>query len=87
MTVSAFVLDQTGALGRLYGAKATPQVFIVDPKGTLVFQGGVDDDPYAEAAPKAASAVAAALADLKAYRAVAVADVRPYGCPVEYPAR
>ena len=86
MTVSAFVLDETGKLGRAWGAKATPQVFIVDRKGVLVFQGGVDADAYAKEPGKAGAAVGAALADLKAHRAIAVADVKPYGCPVEYPA-
>jgi hypothetical protein len=86
MTVSGFILDD-GRLGRLYGAKATPQVFIVAPDGRLVFQGGVDDDAFAQDGPKAVAAVRAAMADLKAGRSVAVADVRPYGCPVEYPAQ
>ena len=52
----------------------------------LVFQGGVDSDAYAKEPGKAAAAVGAALADLQAHRPIAVADVKPYGCPVEYPA-
>lgn len=86
MTVSAFVLDETGKLGRAWGAKATPQVFIVDSRGVLAFQGGVDGDSYAKEPGKAGAAVGAALADLKAHRPVGVADVKSYGCPVEYPA-
>ena len=86
MVVSAFVLDETGKIGRAWGAKATPQIFIVDPKGVLVFEGGVDGDAYAKEPGKAAASVGAALADLKAHRPIATPDVKPYGCPVEYPA-
>ena len=84
MTVSAFVEDDGGRLGRAWGAKATPQVFIVAPDGKLAFQGGVDDDPYAADGPKALDGVKDALADLEAHRPVRVSDIRPYGCPVEY---
>ena len=84
MSVSAFVEDDGGRLGRAWGARATPQVFIVAPGGTLAFQGGVDDDPYAEDPGKAVGAVKAALDDMKFRRPVRTADVRPYGCPVEY---
>lgn len=84
MTISAFVEDDGGRLGRAWGAKATPQVFIVAPNGKLAFQGGVDDDPYAAEGPKALDGVRDALADLEAHRPVRTADIRPYGCPVEY---
>ncbi len=80
----AVILDETGDLGRRYGAKATPTVFLVDRRGRLAYAGAVDADPYAETGDTALAAVRAALGDLERGRPVAVAETRPYGCPVEY---
>src|SRR5256885_9951263 len=41
---SAVLLDASGSLGHLYGAKTTPHMFIVDPKGTLIYNGAIDDN-------------------------------------------
>ena len=83
---TAYLLDANGAVGRLYAASTTPELFIIDPRGTLVYKGGIDDKPTANAADIAAARnhVTAALADLKAGRRVAVADTRSYGCSVKY---
>lgn len=85
---TAVLLDPTGAVGKLYGAKTTPHMFIIDPQGILVFQGGIDDRPTANPAdlPKANNYVRAALADMAAGRPVAVAASTPYGCSVKYAA-
>jgi len=80
------LLDPQGRVGRLYEAKTTPHMFVIDRAGKLVYMGGIDDRPYAEPASLkgAKNYVAAALADLKAGRPVAVATSRPYGCGVKY---
>lgn len=83
---TAVLLDPSGELGRLYGAKTTPHMYVVNPAGELVFQGGIDDKPTANPADlkTARNHVRAALADLRAGRPVAVASATPYGCSVKY---
>ena len=80
------VLDQDGAIGKLYGATNTPQFFIIDPQGVLVYKGGIDSIPSADQSDiaKAENYVKAALADLDAGRKVAKASTKPYGCSVKY---
>lgn len=43
---SAILLDETGKVGRLYGAETTPHMYVVDKKGVLAYQGAIDDQPY-----------------------------------------
>src|SRR5205085_6677081 len=47
---TAHLIDADGKVGKAYGAKATPHMFIVDPKGVLIYQGAIDDKPTADAA-------------------------------------
>lgn len=83
---SGVLLDPTGVVGRAYDARTTPHMYIVDPAGTLVYMGGIDDQPTAdpESLKVARNYVAAALSDIKAGRPVAQAVTRPYGCSVKY---
>jgi peroxiredoxin len=83
---TAILLDSEGKVGRLYGAKVTPHMFVIDKAGRVVYMGGIDDRPYADPASLkgAKNYVAAALADLKAGRPIAVAVSQPYGCSVKY---
>jgi peroxiredoxin len=83
---SAYLLDPSGAIGRLYGARTTPHMFVIAPDGRLAYAGGIDDIPSADVAdlPKAKNMVLAALTDLKAGRPVATPQVRAYGCSVKY---
>jgi hypothetical protein len=80
------LLDGSGVMGRLYGAKATPHMFVIDKAGTLVYMGGIDDQPTTdpESLKIAKNYVAAALADVKAGRPVATPVTAPYGCAVKY---
>lgn len=82
----AVLLDERGDIGRLYAAKTTPHMYIIDPRGTLVYMGGIDDRPTADPAdiPGARNHVAMALAELKAGKPVSVPVTRPYGCSVKY---
>jgi hypothetical protein len=79
------LLDESGDVGRLYGAKTTPHMFIVDPKGTLVYAGGIDSIPSADPAdiPKAKPYVKLALAEAMAGKPVSEAVTKPYGCSVK----
>jgi len=88
LQASHYLLDPRGVVGRLYGARTTPHMYVIDARGTLVYAGGIDDRPTADAADIAGARnhVTAALADLQANRPVAVATSRPYGCSVKYAA-
>jgi peroxiredoxin len=83
---TAYLLDPEGAVGRRYGATATPHMFIVNANGTLVYNGAIDDRPTQDQAdiPGARNHVLAALNDLRARRPVSVPTSRPYGCSVKY---
>jgi hypothetical protein len=83
---SDVLLDPQGTVGRAYQAKTTPHMFVIDRAGTLVYMGGIDDQPTTDPASLkvARNYVAAALADVKAGRRVAQAESRPYGCSVKY---
>ena len=85
---TAVLLDPAGKVGRLYGAKTTPHMFVINPQGRLVYAGGIDDVPTANPADlqRAKPLVKLALADVKAKRAVAIPASRPYGCAVKYTA-
>lgn len=83
---SAVLLDPAGDVGRAYGAKTTPHMYIVDTEGTLRYQGAIDDKPSARPASLegATNYVRAAMADLEAGRPVQTAETTAYGCSVKY---
>lgn len=83
---SAVLLDPEGKVGRVYDARVTPHMFVIDPEGVLRYAGGIDDKPTANPASLegARNYVQAALADLGAGREVATATSRPYGCTIKY---
>lgn len=80
------LMDESGQVGRAYGARTTPHMYIVNPVGTLVYAGAIDSKPTANPAdiPGATNHVKAALAESLAGRAVSQASTRPYGCSVKY---
>lgn len=83
---TAFLLDHDGTVGRAYGAKTTPHMYVIDGTGVLRYNGAIDSNPSADPAdiPGATQYVDAALADLAADRAVARGTTQPYGCSVKY---
>lgn len=83
---TAYLLDPRGVVGKAYEAKTTPQIYVVNKAGTLVYNGAIDDKPTRNAADikGARNYVLAALSDIKAGKAVSVATSRPYGCAVKY---
>ncbi|GAA4716983.1 redoxin domain-containing protein [Sphingomonas lutea] len=83
---TAYLLDPRGVVGKLYDAKTTPHLFIINKAGTLVYAGGIDDKPTPRPADVAGARnhVLAALSEIKAGKAVSVASSRPYGCAVKY---
>ena len=83
---TATLMDDDGKLGKAYGARTTPHMYIVDPAGTLVYAGGIDDKPSSKASdiPTSRNHVKAALAETLAGKAVTQASTKPYGCSVKY---
>jgi peroxiredoxin len=83
---SAVLLDPQGTVGRLYGARTTPHMYIIDAKGNLAYMGGIDDKPSASPADvkTANNYVRNALTALKNGQPVEPATTRPYGCSVKY---
>ncbi|MBC2601305.1 thioredoxin family protein [Puniceicoccus vermicola] len=80
---TAILMDESGEVGQMYGAKTTPHMFIIDPEGVLIYQGGIDDSPRGDPA-EANNYVSAALDASMAGEKVEQASTRPYGCSVKY---
>ncbi|MES0874855.1 thioredoxin family protein [Sinimarinibacterium thermocellulolyticum] len=80
------LLDESGEVGRLYEAKTTPHMFIVDPEGTLIYAGGIDSIPSADVddIPKATPYVELALTQAMAGEPVRHPLTKPYGCSIKY---
>ncbi len=83
---SAVLLDPTGALGHLYGAQATPHMYVIDPQGQLVYMGAIDDMPSVDPSDvaRAKNYVAAAIEEVKLGKRVSVPATKAYGCSVKY---
>jgi hypothetical protein len=83
---TAVLLDPTGALGFLYDARTSPHMFVIDPKGMVVYNGAIDNKPSTDASDvaDATNYVSAALKEAMAGKAVTTPSTRPYGCSVKY---
>lgn len=86
MGSKAILRDEKGDVGRLYSAKTTPHMYVIDKKGNLVYMGGIDDNPSADPADikGARNHVAAALDEVLAGKPVSTPSSAPYGCSVKY---
>lgn len=82
----AVLLDEAGEVGKRYHATNTPQLFVINAAGLIVYSGAIDSIASAKAddVTKAQNYVLAALGDLKAGRPVATPVTKPYGCSVKY---
>ena len=83
---TAVLLDPTGAIGRLYEAKTTPHMFVIDPTGKLIYEGAIDNKPTTDQADLkgADNYLNDALNASMSGKPVAVESTRPYGCSVKY---
>ena len=83
---SRFLLDPKGVAGKRYGAKTTPHMFVIDPRGIVVYNGAIDDKPSAKRADieTAKNYLVAALDASMAGKRVEIAASQPYGCSVKY---
>jgi peroxiredoxin len=83
---TAVLLDEDGKVGKLYNAKTTPQIAIINAEGLLVYAGAIDSIKSTNAADvaKATNYVKAALDEVLAGKPVSTASTEPYGCSVKY---
>ena len=83
---TATLMDSDGKVGRAYGARTTPHLYVVDPAGRLVYAGGIDNKPSTNQADIATATnyVKAALGETLAGKPVSQASTRPYGCSIKY---
>ncbi len=84
---TAAILDPSGEIGRMYGAKTTPHMFVIDPQGKLVYEGAIDDQPTPDPASLKAvqhNYLNEALEAAMAGKAVATPVTKSYGCSVKY---
>lgn len=88
---TATLLDPTGTIGHAYGAKTTPHMFVIDPKGILIYDGAVDNEPLEDEMSERTkdgkpyvNYVDQALQAATSGREVSIKTTAPYGCSVKY---
>lgn len=83
---TAVLMDPTGMVGRAYGARTTPHMFVISPQGEILYNGAADDRPSPDRATLrgATSYIAQALDEALSGRAVSRPRTQPYGCSVKY---
>lgn len=86
VAATARVIDERGELGRAYGAKTTPHMFVIGPDGKVIYAGAIDSKASTNPAdiPGATNYVKQAIEESKAGKAVSVSQTKPYGCSVKY---
>jgi len=84
--IDHLVCDSSGEIGRLYGAQTTPHVYLIDPNGSLIYQGAIDSiaSTRAQDVPTATNYLMSAYQQSRNDRAVHPSRTTPYGCSVKY---
>ena len=82
----AYLMDADGKTGMAYAARTTPHMYLINPAGTLVYAGAIDDkrSTSLEDVKIARNYLVAALEESKAGKPVSVSATQPYGCSVKY---
>ena len=83
---TATLMDEDGAIGKAYGARTTPHLYIVNPQGRLVYAGGIDSLASTRVADvgTATNYVRQGLNEALAGKPLTAATTRPYGCSIKY---
>lgn len=83
---AALLMDSAGTMGRAYGAVVTPHMFILGPKGDVVYSGAISDNPTLSAsqARSGRNYVRTALDEMLAGRKISTASTSPFGCTIAY---
>lgn len=87
-TPTAVLMDEDGVIGRAYAARTTPHLYIIDPKGVLVYAGGIDSiaSSRVEDIKTATNYVNQALGEAFGGKPISAATTKPYGCSIKYKA-
>lgn len=84
-TPTEIILDPEGVVGKSYKAMATPHMFLISPKGEVLYDGAIDNMPRGTApAEGAINYIKQAYAEAKAGKEVSVKKTKPYGCSMKY---
>lgn len=83
---TAVLIDKEGVLGRLYQAKVTPHMYIIDQKGLLVYKGAIDNirSTKTKDVAIAKNFVKEALNQLRANEPIQLSSTKAYGCSIKY---
>ena len=83
---TAVLLDPSGEVGKKYDAKTTPEMFVLDKEGKILYAGAIDSIKSTDSADiaKAENHVRAALDAALAGQPVPTPKTKPYGCSVKY---
>ena len=85
INATAWLDDSSGEVGKAFGMRTTPHMFVINQTGVLVYQGAIDDRPAPDGDPRTAhNYVREAIQRLEAGQQVAVSQTKPYGCGVKY---
>jgi peroxiredoxin len=85
LKATAWLDDISGAIGKAYGMKTTPHMFVIDKDGNLAYQGAIDDRAASDGDPRTArNYVREAVNSLLAGKKVEVTQTKSYGCGVKY---
>jgi hypothetical protein len=85
IAATAWLDDGNGQIGKKYGMRTTPHMFVIDKQGNLAYEGAIDDRPVPEGNPRTArNYVREAVQSLLAGKKVEVTQTKPYGCGVKY---
>lgn len=84
--MTAYLIDESGEVGKNYGAKTTPHIYIINPEGILIYAGGIDDIKSTDQndIPKAKNYVKSTLDEAMNGRDISKQTSSPYGCSVKY---
>ena len=84
---TAVLMDEDGKIGRSYGARTTPHMYLIDPQGKLVYAGAIDSKPSANPADikTATNYVKQAIGEALAGKPISQATTQAYGCSIKYP--
>jgi hypothetical protein len=85
--VGPILIDRDGSAGRSFGARTTPELFVINERGALVYMGALDNAPMGrvERASAKTNYIVAALEDLRSGHGVTTSSTRPYGSAIVYP--
>ena len=85
MKATAWIDDHSGELGKKYGMRTTPHMFVIDKEGVLAYQGAIDDRASPDGDPRTArNYVKEAVSKLQAGEKLSVTQTKPYGCGIKY---